>query len=314
VPVPRGVQILIIRRVHHLQLKPNKADLRIEDSLIHLLLPITRLLVRGGIGIDELVRAAKRAYLSEAVEAVTRQDGKANISRLSVATGMTRKEVSILLGESQQDRRATETRRSGQQRALRVLRGWLTDPRFQNRRGRPGDLPYRGKRSSFSLLVRFYGGDVTPKSVLRELERMGIVDTTSAGALRLRHSRSRGNTEADYKLADLARMFEDFAAAVNCSTSGPEGAAFVGFRDFTAFSASDAAYSMRRFSRRAAALLEDFQRWSIGREAGRTVSRQQQEAMRIGLGVYLLRSDSPPARKRSALAGMANRRKAKGGG
>lgn len=267
--------------------------------------------MRGGIGIDELVRAAKRAYLSEAVEAVTRQDGKANISRLSVATGMTRKEVSLLLGESRQHRSATETRRSGQQRALRVLRGWLTDPRFLNRRGRPGDLPYRGKQLSFPLLVKLYGGDVTPKSVLRELERMGIVDTTRAGALRLRHTRSRGNTEADYKLSDLAKMFEDFAAAVNCSTSGPDATAFVGFRDFKTFSASDAAYSMRRFSRRAAALLEDFQRWSIGRESGRSVSRQQQEAMRIGLGVYLLRSDSRLARKRSAVAGLENGRKAK---
>jgi hypothetical protein len=143
---------------------------------------------------------------------------------------------------------------------------------------------------------------------------MGVVDTTSAGALRLRHSRSRGNTEADYKLSDLARMFEDFAAAVNNSTSGREGGAFVGFRDFTASSASEAAYSMRRFSRRAAALLEDFQRWSNGREAGSTVSRQKQEAPRIGLGVYLLRSDAPSAHKRTAVPGMENRRKAKGAG
>ncbi|MGH8296418.1 MAG: DUF6502 family protein, partial [Steroidobacteraceae bacterium] len=234
--------------------------------------------------------AAKRAYLLEAMHAVARQDGRASISRLSVATGMTRKEVSALLTVSQKTMDAG-TRRSGQQRALRVLRGWLTDPRFQSRSGRPSELKYRGAEMSFTHLVKLYGGDVTPKSVLRELERIEVVDSGNTDVLRVRLSRRRGNIEMNYKLSDLARMFEDFAFAVIQSNSSQNPPSFFGFRESVISSTHDAAYFMRRFSRRAVAFLDDFQQWSVGRKPSKAGSRQGDDATRVGLGVYLLRSD-----------------------
>jgi hypothetical protein len=272
------------------QLKPTKTDQQKEDSLVILLLPIARLLVRGGTGIDELVYAAKRAYLREAMQVIARQNGRANISRLSVATGMTRKEISALLGDSSKTK-ISATRRSGQQRALRVLRGWLTDARFLNRSGRPDELEYGGSKNSFVALVKLYGGDVTPKAVLHELERLRVVEVTNAGALRLCPSRSRNNIELNYKLADLAKMFESFAFAVVQSSSGPPASAYFGFRDSAIPSTPDAAYFITRFSRRAAAFLEDFQHWSSGRKFAATVSRRKRDATRVGLGVYLMRSD-----------------------
>lgn len=247
--------------------------------------------MRGGIGIDELVSAAKRAYLWEAVKAVAQQGGRANVSRLSVATGMTRKEVSSLLGQSPHGCSAMK-RKIGEQRALRVLRGWLTDSRFHNRRGRPGELKYRGDKRSFSALVKLYGGDVTPKSVLRELQRIEVVDLTSTGAIRLRRSKSRSNMEVQYKLSDLSKAFEDFACAAVQSGSSSDANGFFEVRTATLGSMGAAAYFMRRFSRRAAALLEDFQRWSLRHESDTPVSREEREPLRAAVGVYLLRSGS----------------------
>jgi hypothetical protein len=210
----------------------------------------------------------------------------------SYATGMTRKEVSALLSASQKTRGAAISRRSGQQRALRVLKGWLTDSRFTNRRGHPGVLAYKGSGKSFTRLVKLYGGDVTPKSVLRELERIEVVDVTDAGALRLRRSPGRG-IEMEYKLADLAAKFEDFARAIIQSNSMSDDSSFFGFRDCASSSSRDAAYMVRRFSKRAAALLDDFQHWSDGRRRTQSLSDRWRKAARtrIGLGVYLLRSD-----------------------
>lgn len=252
----------------------------------------------GGIGIDELIHAAKRAYLCEAMRAVTRPDGRVNISRLSVTTGMTRKEVSALLNESPKSK-SSGIKRSGQQRALRVLRGWLTDPKFQNRNGRPAELRYRGNDKSFALLVRLYGGDVTPKSVLRELERIEVVELSNEGALRLRPSRSRGNIEIHYKLSDLAKMFKDFAFAVTQSNPGADAPSFFAFRESDVTSERDAAHFMRRFARRAAAFLDDFQQWEVGRVTASSPSRDEQDRTRVGLGVYLLRSESKPAHRAS---------------
>ena len=221
------------------------------------------------------------------MQAIAQQDSRVNISRLSVVTGMTRKEVSALLKDTSSYRGAI-TRRIGQQRALRVLGGWLGDPRFQKRNGQPGELPYRTGNKSFALLVKSYGGDVTPKSVLRELERMEIVEVLETGELRLRTSRSRATAEVHYKLSELARLFEDFALAAIESGPNAEGQSFF-FKDSTVSSPADAAYFMRRFSRRAAAYVEDFEQWTAGR--GSVRARSPQEAVRVGLGVYLLRSD-----------------------
>lgn len=255
----------------------------------------------GGAGIDELVRAAKYAYLRAARDTVLPHDRRVNVSRLSVATGMTRKEVSALLNSpmgTQQDR----SKRSGEQRALRVLRGWLTDPRFQNRNGYPDLLSYRGPKKSFVILVKLYGGDVTPKSVLRELERMNIVGTTQSGALRVRARGKRNNVETRYYLAELARLFEDFVSAIVRPGSAVEAPPFFGFRDSTVPSLGDAASFVRTFSRRAAALLEDFSQWSAGRHGPKLKPHPANEGARIGLGVYLLRSNHSPATKSPARA------------
>lgn len=252
-------------------------------------------MVGGGTGIDKLVRAAKRAYLRAAVEAVLPKGQRVNISRLSVATGMTRKEISTLLKDSQEKgNREAASRSRGEQRALRVLRGWLTDPRFQNRSGRTVALPYRGTPISFTYLVKLYGGDVTPKSVQRELERMGLVEAMPGETLRLRKTRKHGGIEA-CQLADLAKLFEDFAIAVLRPKPNSETPSFFGFKDSIVPSTIDAAFFMTRFSRRAAALLEDFQAWSVGRQASRKSVSQHKEPIRVGLGVYLLRHDKSVA-------------------
>lgn len=227
------------------------------------------------------------------MDAVLPQDRRVNISRLSVATGMTRKEVSALLNYSSDARRGA-TRRSGEQRALRVLRGWLTDPRFQNRDGRPDDLSYRGHKKSFAVLVKLYGGDVTPKSVLRELERISVVEMTRTGSLRVRAFRKRNNVETHYQISELARFFEDFACAIGRPANVTEAPPFFGFKDSTVPSVGDAASFVRTFSRRAAALLEDFQQWSVGREGRKPALNRDNKAVRVGLGVYLLGSHQTP--------------------
>lgn len=228
------------------------------------------------------------------MDAVLSQDRRVNISRLSVTTGMTRKEVSALLNYSKGSRRGA-IKRSGEQRALRVLRGWLTDPRFQNRDGRPDELTYRGHKKTFAVLVRLYGGDVTPKSVLRELERMNAVETTRTGSLRVRAQRRRINVETHNQISELARFFEDFACAIGRPSSVAEAPSFFGFKDSTVPSPREAASFARTFSRRGAALLEDFQQWSAGRGGGRFAVGRDNKAVRVGIGVYLLGPDRMPA-------------------
>jgi hypothetical protein len=169
------------------------------DAAIALLLPTVRRMLRSGVGVDALIRAAKQAYIRAAIAELLPPGSRVNVSRISVATGMSRREIAALVTGSNCLRRPLKHPKG--QRAFRVLHGWNTDPSFHNRRGQPAELPLKGRGHTFGVLVRRYGGDVTPVAVLRELERLNTV-TMSRGRLRLRpeglrsleHAHCRANT------------------------------------------------------------------------------------------------------------------------
>jgi hypothetical protein len=244
------------------------------------------------MGAGELVRAAKLSFVRAALSEVVPLGERPNISRLSVVTGLTRKEVSALLGKQPKAKRAGSKRPAMEQRAVRVLRGWRVDSRFQSALGKPTRLPIRGKRGSFPHLVRIYAGDVTPVSVLKELERMQLVSRTREGKLQIRSERMRGRLRASDQLTELARLFSDFANAVAPSPTSTDSPVFFGFKDSSVASEESASLFHRTFARRAATILESMEQW-VKRQSGTTPGRSK--AIRVGLGVYLV---NDTARKR----------------
>jgi hypothetical protein len=255
-----------------------------DEVLVALLAPISRLTLTGGVGIDQLVRAAKQAYVETAIEDLFPVDSRVNISRLSVVTGLTRKEVSLLV-DKPKGVKVHLAPRTKEQRAIRVLRGWRIDPRFHGRRGAPAELPLRGGEKAFASLVKLYGGDVTPTSVLRELERMGAVSMNRSGLLRMRSQRKRFRTHAPQHMLEAARLLGDFASTLAHCPSEGSAPPFLGYRDCAITSRDDTALFQRTFSRRAAALLESFEQW---RGSRREVRKPSDSRARVGIGVYLV--------------------------
>lgn len=261
---------------------------RFGETLEDLLSPLTRLLVLGGIGVDELNHAAKRAYLRAAIETLFRPGERITVSRLAVVTGMTRKEVSALLDDSRHNHSAVRSR-SGKQRALRVLRGWMTDPRFRQPNGRPAELPYQGRHRTFARLVRLYGGDVTPRSVLRELERMNALEKLKSGVLRVRSPRRTIAGQLTFYISELARVLDGAALAISQPISPDRPIGFHATEDAVLNSEQDAGAFVRNFSNRATALIDGFEQWSSGRKAKASAPTKTQR--RVGIGVYLFHTD-----------------------
>ena len=105
-------------------------------------------------------------------------------ARISVLTGLHRKEVSRLLKERGAALPAPEERRN---RAASVLGAWLRDPDFQGADGNPRPLPLTGE-GSFAELCKRHSGDMKPRSIADELlaagaleEREGHLRMTSRG-------------------------------------------------------------------------------------------------------------------------------------
>jgi hypothetical protein len=124
---------------------------------------------------------AKRAFVDAARHEFALPGRKASASRISLLTGLTRKDVQHLRTS------APDAADDGAQynRAARVVAGWVRDPLFHTVTGAPLDLPFDDGNKSFSELVRLYSGDVPPRAVLDELLRVGTVERDELGLIRL---------------------------------------------------------------------------------------------------------------------------------
>jgi len=278
--------------------KAGDADL--SGTLVSLLMPVGKLLLDGGLGIADLLGAGKEALVRAAIADVMQSTVRINVSRLSVMTGLTRKEVAAILNKIKgiKTDRHVELKK---QRALRVLQGWRVDSRFRNKNGRPSILSLRGDERSFASLVKIYGGDVTPNSVLRELERMNAVTSGRFQQVRFRHLRVHAKSVG--KMADLARLFPDFAQTVSSQHSEAERPPFFGFKESFVDSPIQAARFQRTFSNRATILLQSVEQWAGSQnKARKRKSGTQTDKYRVGIGVYLVQGDARPNRKSKARA------------
>jgi len=272
----------------------------IDDSLVTALFPIARYLIRAGVGVGDLIRAVKRSYVRAAIQEIPRRGERPNISRLSVATGLTRKEVSELLHTNVQEK---TNRRSGRQehRALRVARGWMNDPRYQDLCGKPAALEMKGASRSFVSLVRTYAGDVTAVSVLRELERMNIVWRTSSGKLKLNVARAARRCAGSQEMQEFAKLLGDLVSSVAAFSSKDDRTRFFAFREAAVPSPDTAALFQRTFSRRAAILLNGIDQWVKSQELHRSTKKRRTptRGIRVGLGVYVFQEPPTDSAERS---------------
>lgn len=157
----------------------DNAQKPLQRALYRILRPLARLLLRNGIPFGDFAELMRRAYVHAALEDFPDGRGKITDSRAAVLTGLTRKEVKrqreILSGQALE---AVEKRQGN--RASRVVAGWVHDPDFQDASGQPAVLPFEGN-VSFTALVRRHSGDMTPRAVLDELLRVGVVSLGAQG-------------------------------------------------------------------------------------------------------------------------------------
>ena len=107
---------------------------------------------------------------------------KQSVSRISVVTGISRKEVLRMKKQDKPDDSDTSEKFN---RAARVVAAWLREKDFLDDNGKPADLDMTGPGASFSGLIRRFSGDVTARATLDELIRVGTVTLLEDGKIRL---------------------------------------------------------------------------------------------------------------------------------
>lgn len=254
-----------------------------------LLRPLVKLLLRHGMAYGEFADVVKSVYVEVAREDFTPSGKKPSDSRVAILTGLTRKDVKRL--REMVDGPQASSRIN---RATRVLSGWYRDPDFNGADGQPLALPMEGKNISFAALVRRYSGDMPPKTMLEELQRVHAVELTEDGRI---HVLSRAYLP-DYGdpsgVHEMGAALHDLAATIDHNLD-PERE---GLRYFQRTVANERVTpkSLPVFRRivgeQAQQLLEVLDDWLSVHEVADAEADKKTGGIRTGVGIYYFQERS----------------------
>lgn len=140
----------------------------IAPSIKELLRPVVRLCLRRSLKIQDILLLLKECFVEVASEELAREGHEANISRISVVSGLQRKDI-IKLNQSD------NTKSSHTNLLTKLIGQWQQNREFSKPIGTPRPLTFEGNESEFATLVRTISTDVNPYTVLFELERTNQV-------------------------------------------------------------------------------------------------------------------------------------------
>jgi hypothetical protein len=146
-----------------------------RQILRKLVRPIVRFALRHSLLVPDFIQVLKTVYLEIAREEIKKATDKLNASRLSLMTGINRKEIKGLTLPEPED----ESEPIGI--LERVLGQWEYDKRFRTRQGEPRILTCDGEGSEFFELVSVVSKDFNPATVLFEIQRNGAAELTPRG-------------------------------------------------------------------------------------------------------------------------------------
>ncbi len=262
------------------QARPHTASV----ATLQLLRPLVRILLRNHVSHKTFSELAKQVYVAVAYAEFVIPGKKQTVSRTSILTGLTRKEVQRLLRGPRYRNALMEEQYN---RATRVITGWIRDPDFGDGQGRPVPLRPNGKRRSFEQLVKRYSGDIPVRAVLDELVRVGAVKQLKDGRVCLLargYVPQRGPAE---KLAILGADTADLIATIDHNLyqrpSQPRFQRKVMYDNVPI----EAAEEFRVITAaRGQELLEALDRWLSHRDRDVNPSAKGSGRTRVGVGVY----------------------------
>jgi len=159
-----------------------KIEKPLASAILKILRRLVRILLRNGVSFRSFEELAKWAYVDVAMREFGIEGKQQSVSRVSIITGLSRKEVSRLW---KMETALDTVNLERYNRASRVISGWTNDSRFCDSNGHPMDLPFDVGEATFSDLVKVFSGDATPRAVLDELLRVGTTEIRDNGNIRL---------------------------------------------------------------------------------------------------------------------------------
>jgi Family of unknown function (DUF6502) len=152
---------------------PDNVKTVLSMSLVRLLKPLVRIMLREGLTYSHFAAIAQMAFVESAAKDFVEKGMKSSVSSVCALTGMTPRDVSAAVAE--RERFDSSELLEATNPFARVLHGWHNDRDYVGPYGFPVDLPFEGSPLSFAILTSRHAAGVSPHVVLKELQRVGAV-------------------------------------------------------------------------------------------------------------------------------------------
>lgn len=174
-------------------------------------------------------------------------------------------------------------------RAARVLTGWVRDADFADASGNPRELAISAvgaiNACTFAELARRYSGDIPCRAVLDELIRVGAVEKTPTGAVRIKLRANIPQGAADTTSDKNSILGTDASDLVN--TIGRDGQARFQRKVMYDNIPAEALDEFRRLSaEHAQQLIEKMDQWLARHDRDTNAAAGGTGRMRTGIGIY----------------------------
>jgi hypothetical protein len=278
---------------------PNDVPLdttRLQAALLRVLRPMVRLLVRRGITFPALCDMLRELYVNVAEHDFSLPGKEQTDSRVSLLTGIHRKEVRRLRGAGA----PVNAVPAALSRTSRILARWLADRDTTDEAGLPLPLPRVAPagRPSFEALVVSVTRDVRPRAVLDEWidRRLAVLDADDVVTLLDRAFVPQGGDEQ--QLYYFGRNLHDHMASAVANISAEQPRFLERAVHYDGLSEAAAA-DLERHSR---ALAMDALT-AANRQAHRACETDAGGRWRWNFGVYVFAEELPPPDEAGATAG-----------
>jgi hypothetical protein len=258
-------------------------------AVTKLLQPLIRILLRNGIPYGTFADLAKRVYVDVAAGEFGIPGRKQSISRISIITGLSRKEVSRVSSlPEQRDDEAAER----YNRAARVIGGWIRDRDFLDDQNRPAELRMEGPGPTFNELVRRFSGDVPARAVLDELLHVGAIERVGTHSVRLLQRAYLPKTDEAGMLDILGTDVKDLISTIDHNLRRGTRESFFQRKVTYDNLPAEIIQELRRLSEsKGQTWLEEMNRWLAQHDRDVNPSAGGTGRKRAGMGIYYFEED-----------------------
>ena len=290
---------------------PGQPRASVVAAMRRLLRPLVRLLVGQGITFPFLADLLKEVYVETAAAEFTVGGKLATDSRLTLLTGVHRKDIRRLRRETHPDAGPTPAMTLGTQ----IVGRWLGDPAYHDRDGAPRRLPRtpsKGGAVSFAALVERVSKNVRPRSVLDELVRLGVAEIDADDHVRLVTRGFVPGKEIDAKAFYFGEALHDHLAAGVHNLSGAKPASLERSVYYDELSPAAVTELQGRSERLSMQVLQEINRDGMALEAKDPPAAGDRMRMRLGVYFYaepVIATAGSPAAKTGAAPSKTRKQK-----